>query len=226
MKALLCKQWGEPETLVLDDVADLSAAKGHVVIEVQAASVNFPDTLIIQNLYQFKPDLPFSPGGECAGIVREVGEGVENLKVGDRVLALTIFGSFAEQVLADARMVVTLPDSVDFATAAAFSMTYGTSYHALVDRGQLQAGESLLVLGAAGGVGLAAVEIGKQCGAKVIAAASSDEKLAICKEPGAGELTHYTSKDWRARLAKLTAGTRVEAAHVPRDAGTTREAHL
>ncbi|MBD2859831.1 NADPH:quinone oxidoreductase family protein [Spongiibacter sp. KMU-158] len=215
MKALLCKQWGQPEELVLEDVENLKAGKGQVVIEVKAASVNFPDTLIIQNLYQFKPELPFAPGGECAGVICEVGEGVEHLKVGDKVLALTIFGSFAEQVVTDARMAVPLPDGVSFPEAASFAMTYGTSYHALVDRGQLKSGETLLVLGAAGGVGLAAIEIGKQLGAKVIAAASSADKLAVCAEHGADELINYAEEDLRARLKDITGGKGVDVIYDP-----------
>lgn len=215
MKALLCKAWGQPEDLSLEDVAEPQAAAGQVVIDVAAASVNFPDTLIIQNLYQFKPELPFAPGGECAGIVRSVGEGVTRVKPGDRVTALTLHGSFAEQVVCDAEAVVALPDSVDFVTAASFVMTYGTSYHALADRGSLQAGETLLVLGASGGVGLAAVELGKQMGAKVIAAASSAEKLAVCTEHGADEVINYSEEDLRARLKAITDGKGVDVVYDP-----------
>lgn len=215
MKALVCKAWGQPEDLTVESVADPVPGAGQVVIDVRAASVNFPDTLIIQNLYQFKPELPFSPGGECAGIVRSVGEGVTNVKVGDRVTALTLFGSFAEQVVCEASAVVLLPEGVDFVTAASFVMTYGTSYHALADRGNLQAGETLLVLGASGGVGLAAVELGKQLGAKVIAAASSAEKLAVCAEHGADELVNYSAEDLRARLKEITQGKGVDVVYDP-----------
>ncbi len=215
MKALLCKEWGAPETLVVESVADLQPSAGQVVIDVKAASVNFPDTLIIQNQYQIKPALPFSPGGECAGVIRAVGEGVTQVKVGDRVSALTLYGSFAEQVACAASAVVPMPSDVDFVTAACFGMVYGTSYHALVDRGNLQAGETLLVLGASGGVGLAAVEIGKQLGAKVIAAASSAEKLAVCAEHGADELINYSSEDLRARLKEITGGKGVDVVYDP-----------
>jgi NADPH:quinone reductase len=215
VKALLCKQWGPPEDLVLEEVPPPKPGKGQIVIDVKAAAVNFPDTLIIQNLYQFKPSLPFAPGGECAGVVREVGEGVSAYKVGDKVIALTIFGSFAEQVVADAMATAPMPDGVDFSTATAFVMTYGTSYHALVDRGELKSGETLLVLGASGGVGLAAIEIGKQLGARVIAAASSDEKLAVCAEHGADELINYSSEDLRSRIKTLTDGRGVDVVYDP-----------
>lgn len=210
MKALLCTQWGLPESLRIQEVPDPQPGRGQVVIDVKAASVNFPDTLIIQNLYQFKPPLPFAAGAECAGIVRTVGEGVTHVKPGDRVAALTLYGSFAEQVLCDTSAIIALPDGLDFVTAASFVMAYGTSYHALADRGALQAGETLLVLGASGGVGLAAVEIGKQLGARVIAAASSADKLAICAEHGADELINYNNEDLRARLKTITAGKGVD----------------
>jgi NADPH2:quinone reductase len=215
MKALLCKAWGPPESLQIEEVADLKPGKGQVVIDVKAASVNFPDSLIIQNLYQIKPALPFSAGGECAGVIRSVGEGVTRVKVGDRVSALTLYGSFAEQVACDASAVVPMPAAVDFVTAACFGMVYGTSYHALSDRGNLQAGETLLVLGASGGVGLAAIEIGKQLGAKVIAAASSAEKLAICAEHGADALINYSGEDLRARIKEITQGKGVDVVYDP-----------
>lgn len=215
MKALLCKTWGPPEELVLEEVPDLQPARGQVVIDVKAASVNFPDTLIIQNRYQFKPELPFAAGGECAGVVRAVGEGVTRVKPGDRVTALTLYGSFAEQVACAEEAVVAMPDEVDYVTAASFVMTYGTSYHALVDRGGLRAGETLLVLGAAGGVGLAAIEIGKQLGARVIAAASTPEKLAVCAEHGADDVINYSSEDLRARLKEITGGRGVDVVYDP-----------
>lgn len=215
MKALLCTQWGPPEDLVLEDIADLQPAEGEVVIDVKAASVNFPDSLIIHNQYQFKPELPFSAGGECAGIVHAVGAGVTRVKVGDAVTAMTLYGSFAEQVACSADAVVPMPKGVDFVTAASFVMTYGTSYHGLVDRGGLKAGETLLVLGASGGVGLAAVEIGKKIGARVIAAASTAEKLAVCAEHGADELINYNAEDLRARLKDLTNGKGVDVVYDP-----------
>ena len=215
MKALLCKNWGAPETLSVEDVPDPQPGAGQVVIDVKAASVNFPDTLIIQNRYQIKPALPFAPGGESSGVIRAVGEGVTHVKVGDRVTALTLYGSFAEQVVCDAGGVVPMPAQLDFVTAAAFGMVYGTSYHALADRGALKTGETLLVLGASGGVGLAAIEIGKLLGAKVIAAASSPEKLAICREHGADALIDYSSEDLRARIKEITGGKGVDVVYDP-----------
>jgi NADPH2:quinone reductase len=215
MKALLCKAWGLPETLVLEDLPDLHAGAGQVVVQVKACGVNFPDTLIIQNKYQFKPPLPFSPGGEVAGIAKEVGEGVQHVKVGDSVIAFTGHGGFSEQVLADASRVIPMPPGMDFVTASAFVMTYGTSYHALRDRAQLQPGETMVVLGAAGGVGLAAVELGKQMGAKVIAAASSAEKLAVCTEHGADAVINYSSEDLKERIRALTDGKGADVVYDP-----------
>ncbi|BCW87253.1 Alcohol dehydrogenase [Alphaproteobacteria bacterium SO-S41] len=185
MRAVLCKEYGPPDSLVVEDVPSPKAGKGQYVISVKAAGVNFPDVLIIQNKYQFKPALPFSPGGEVAGIVKEVGEGVTHLKPGDRVLGSTGWGGFAEEVVADAGRAILIPDEMDFETASALVMTYGTSHHALKDRADLKMGETLLVLGAAGGVGLAAVEIGKAMGARVIAAASTQEKVDVCLKHGA-----------------------------------------
>jgi len=215
MKALLCKTHGLPDTLVYEDAPDPSPGPGEVVIDMKAAGVNFPDVLIIQNKYQFKPELPFAPGAELAGVVSAVGEGVTNTKVGDRVIASTGWGAFAEKVKAQAKKVIPIPDGVGFDVAAAFILTYGTSYHALVDRGSLKAGETLLVLGAAGGVGLAAIEIGKALGARVIAAASTPEKLAVCREHGADELINYTSEDLRERLKALTGGKGPDVVYDP-----------
>ncbi len=185
MRAVLCKEYGPPDSLVVEDVPSPKPKKGQYVISVKAAGVNFPDVLIIQNKYQFKPPLPFSPGGEVAGVVKEVGEGVTNVKVGDRVLGSTGHGGFAEEVVADAARAIHIPEGMDFATASAFVMTYGTSHHALKDRAKLMVGETLLVMGAAGGVGLAAVELGRAMGARVIAAASTQEKVDICLQHGA-----------------------------------------
>lgn len=215
MKALLCKQWGPPEALVFEDAPDLEPGDNEAIVRMQAAGVNFPDTLIIQNKYQFKPELPFSPGGECAGVVAKVGAQVKNVKVGDKVIAFTGHGAFAEQVRADARAVVPIPDGVDFPVAAAFVMTYGTSYHALKDRGALKAGETLLVLGASGGVGLAAIEIGKALGAKVIAAASTPAKLEVCRLHGADETINYATEDLKERVKALTAGKGVNVVYDP-----------
>ncbi|MNE25407.1 Quinone oxidoreductase 1 [compost metagenome] len=215
MKAVLCKTLGPARDLVLEDVASPQPRKNEILLDVQAAGVNFPDTLIIEGKYQFQPPLPFSPGGEAAGVVAAVGEKAGALKVGDRVMALTGWGAFAEQVAVPFYNVLPIPASMDFTTAAAFGMTYGTSMHALRQRGQLQAGETLLVLGASGGVGLAAVEIGKAMGARVIAAASSAEKLAVAKAAGADELIDYTQASLREEIKRLTGGQGVDVIYDP-----------
>ena len=215
MKAVLCKAFGPAETLVLEEVANLEPKKTEVVLDVHAAGVNFPDSLIIEGKYQFKPPFPFSPGGEAAGVISAVGEKVSQFKVGDRVMALTGWGSFAEQVAVPAYNVLPMPAGMDFTTAAAFSMTYGTSMHALKQRGNLQAGETLLVLGASGGVGLAAVEIGKAMGATVIAAASSAEKLAVAKAAGADHLINYSEQSLKDELKTLTKGQGVDVIYDP-----------
>ncbi|MBB4632986.1 NADPH:quinone oxidoreductase family protein [Sphingosinicella soli] len=214
MKALLCVEHGPPETLVVREVPTPEPGKGEVRIRVAAAGVNFPDVLIIQNLYQFKPPLPFSPGGEAAGVVDAVGEGVTHLKPGDRVLAMTGTGAFAEYLIAEAAQAVPLPDAMPLDVAAGFTMTYATSHHALKQRANLQPGETLLVLGAAGGVGLAAVELGKVMGARVVAAASSEEKLALCREYGADETINYSTEDLRAGI-KRTCGAGPDVIYDP-----------
>ncbi|WP_322071041.1 NADPH:quinone oxidoreductase family protein [Paraburkholderia bannensis] len=205
MRAIRCNQFGPPDTLTLEDLPDLVPGPGQVVIDVKAAAVNFPDVLIIENKYQMKPQLPFTPGAEVAGIVRAVGAGVK-FAPGTRVVAYVGNGGYAEQAIADASACVPLPDAADFATAAAFTLAYGTSHHAVVDRAQLKAGETMLVLGAAGGVGLAAVEIGKVLGARVIAAASSEEKLEVCRRFGADATINYSTEDLRERIKALTDG--------------------
>lgn len=215
MKAMLCRQHGLPETLVLEEVASPVPGPQQVLISVHAAGVNFPDTLIIQGKYQFKPDMPFSPGGEVAGVVKAVGTEVTGLQVGDRVLAPLGWGGFAEEALAEIWRVLAIPPDMDFATASAFALTYGTSHHALKDRAQLLPGETLLVLGAAGGVGLAAIEIGKAMGARVIAAASSAEKLEVCRTHGADELIDYVRDDLRMRLKEITDGQGVDVVYDP-----------
>jgi NADPH2:quinone reductase len=184
-----------------------------VVVSVKAASVNFPDFLIIQNKYQFKPPLPFSPGSELAGTVKEVGGGVSNVRPGDRVIAFTTYGAFAEEVKTEATRLLALPDRMDYVTGAAFLLTYATSDHALRDRGALKAGETLLVLGAAGGVGLAAIEIGKALGARVVACASSDDKLAVCREHGADETINYATEDLRERVKAISDGRGVDVVY-------------
>jgi NADPH2:quinone reductase len=196
---------------------------------VKAASVNFPDVLIIQNKYQVKPPLPFSPGSDLAGIITAVGDGVTHVKPGDRVMAILAYGAFAEEVKVDSRRVLPLPGGMDFESAAAFGLTYATSEHALVDRGALTAGETLLVLGAAGGVGIAAIEIGKALGARVIACASTDDKLAVCRAHGADETINYATalrepqgapsassgEDLRARIKALTGGNGPDVIYDP-----------
>ncbi|WP_312451366.1 NADPH:quinone oxidoreductase family protein [Stutzerimonas nitrititolerans] len=215
MKAVLCKAFGPAENLVVEDLDSPQIKKGEVLLDVHAAGVNFPDTLIIEGKYQFKPPFPFSPGGEAAGVVAAVGEKISHLKVGDRVMALTGWGSFAEQVAVSGQNVLPIPTEMDFTTAAAFSMTYGTSMHALKQRANLQPGETLLVLGASGGVGLAAVEIGKAMGARVIAAASTNEKLEIARKAGADELINYSEASLRERLKELTDGQGVDVIYDP-----------
>jgi len=215
MKAVLCKAYGLPEDLVIEEVESPQAGRGQVVIKVKACGVSFPDTLIIQGKYQFKPPMPFSPGGELAGVVQEVGPGVEGIKAGDRVIAFTGWGGYAQEVVTEASRIIPMPDNMDFATAAIFIMTYGTSHYALKDRAHLKAGETLLVLGAAGGVGLAAVELGKVMGARVIAAASSDEKLVICQRYGADEVINYTTEDLKDRIKELTGGNGVDVIYDP-----------
>ena len=206
MKAIVCTAWGPPDTLAIQSLPDLVPGPHEVVIDVRAAGVNFPDVLIIEGKYQFKPTLPFTPGSEAAGIVRALGDGVTGVQVGDRVIAFASQGGFAEQMIAPAAALLPMPSDMDFDTAAAITLTYGTSHHAVVDRAALQPGETMLVLGAAGGVGLAAIEIGKALGARVIAAASSDDKLAVCRAHGADALINYSRDDLRAAIKDATNG--------------------
>ncbi|HWZ17387.1 MAG TPA: NADPH:quinone oxidoreductase family protein [Ktedonobacteraceae bacterium] len=215
MKAVLCKAFGPPESLAIEEVEPLKPGKGQVVISVKACGVNFPDALIIQGKYQSKPPFPFTPGSEVSGIVKELGEGVDFFKVGTHVMGFIGMGGFAEEVVADASQIIPMPHTLDFPTASAFLLTYGTSHHALKDRAQLQQGETLMVLGAAGGVGLAAVEIGKAMGARVIAAASSNEKLEVCKQHGADEVINYSTEDLRDRIKQLTGGKGIDVAFDP-----------
>jgi NADPH2:quinone reductase len=215
MKALMCHAFGPIADLRLEDVPAPVPDAGQVLIKVEAASVNFPDALIVQGLYQFKPPLPFSPGAELAGVVEAVGEDVRHLKPGDRVIASTMHGSFAEWCVADANRVLPLPAGMDFELGAAFVLTYGTSLHALQQCARLQSGETLLVLGAAGGVGLAAIEIAKAMGARVIAAASTAAKLALCKKVGADELINYDEEELRRRVDALTDGRGADVVYDP-----------
>jgi NADPH2:quinone reductase len=204
MKALYCREFSPEENLKVEDIDTPVLPPAHVMIDVKAAGLNFPDLLCIRGDYQLKPPLPFVPGGEGAGVVTQLGEGVDNLTVGDRVCFNGLTGAFAQQVASPAGAVTKIPDGMPFEQAAGLTVVYATSYYALKQRGKLQAGETLLVLGAAGGVGLAAVELGKAMGAKVIAAASSDEKLAAAKAHGADEGINYTTEDLKARVKELT----------------------
>ena len=215
MKALMCNAFGPPEALVLQEVASPSPGPKQVVIHVKAAGVNFPDGLMVQGKYQFKPPLPFVPGCELAGLVKAVGEGVTHVRAGDAVLALMVGGAFAEEALAPAETVIPLPAGVDFEVAASFMTTYGTSYHALKDRARMRSGETLLVLGAAGGVGLAAVELGKLMGAHVIAAASTEDKLAVCRARGADATINYANENLKDRVKELTQGRGVDVIYDP-----------
>jgi NADPH2:quinone reductase len=215
VKALVCRALDGIDALSVGELPAPTPGRGEVVISVQSAGVNFPDVLIVQGKYQFKAALPFAPGCEVAGTVKAVGDGVTSVKPGDAVAATMLSGGFAEEALAREADVVPLPAGIDPVHASAFLFTYGTSYHALKDRAQLRAGETLLVMGAAGGVGLAAVELGKLMGARVIAAASSAEKLALCRERGADETIDYAREDLRERLKDLTAGRGVDVAYDP-----------
>jgi len=204
MRAVVCERWGGPEELRVAELSLPDPGPGEVKIRVRAAGVNFPDVLIIQRKYQVQPELPFTPGAEVAGTVMAVGPGAGSVRPGDRVAAFCSLGGFAEEVIVPERACVALPDNVRFEPAAAFLLAYGTAWHALRDRAGLQPGETLLVLGAAGGVGLAAIDIGKAMGARVIAAASSPEKLAVCRSYGADEAFDYQREDLRDAIARLT----------------------
>jgi NADPH2:quinone reductase len=199
MKAIRVHTYDGPSALKVDDAPEPKAGAGEVLIDVKAAGVNFPDVLLSRGKYQFKPTPPFSPGGEAAGVVKAVGPDVKDFAVGDRVATTLIYGAFAERIVVPALATVKLPDAVSFEVGAATLLTYLTDMHALVDRAALKAGETLLVLGAAGGVGVAAIQIGKMLGARVVAAASSAEKLAFCKENGADETIDYSKEDLKER---------------------------
>ncbi|HRQ40750.1 MAG TPA: NADPH:quinone oxidoreductase family protein [Chloroflexota bacterium] len=206
MKAIICQEWSGPDRLVVAERPSPPLNLGQVRIGVHACGVNFADTLIIQGLYQEKPAFPFSPGMEVAGEILEVGEGVTHLSVGDRVTAVTGYGGYAEEVVVDAHTVLPIPALMDYVTAAGFAITYGTSHIALAHRARLQPGETLLVHGAAGGVGLTAVEIGKLLGATVIATASTPEKLALAQQYGADHLINYRQEKFRDRVKEITNG--------------------
>ena len=205
MKAVVSEVAGPPESLAVREVPTPEPGRGEVRIKVHAAGVNFPDTLIIEDKYQFKPPRPFSPGGEAAGIVDAVGEGVAGVKPGDKVIAMTGHGAFAEYLIAGESRVIPMVGDMPFDVAAGFTMTYGTSHHALKQRARLQPGETVLVLGSAGGVGLTAVELAKVMGARVVAAASSADKLELCRQYGADEVINYSTEDLREGI-KRTCG--------------------
>ena len=215
MKAIVCKTYGTPENLALEEIDDPVAAENEAVVQVYSASLNFPDGLQIQGKYQFQPPMPFTPGSEVGGIITSVGENIQNFAVGDRVMATPGIGGLAEQVAVKADGLRKIPHSMDFKTAAGFAMIYTTSYYALKQRAQLQPGETLLVLGASGGVGLAAVELGKLMGAKVIAAASSNEKLEFVNRLNPDALLNYADGKLKERVKELTGGTGADVIYDP-----------
>ena len=218
MKALLCKTIGGPDDLVVEEVSAPSLGPDEVRIEVHACGVNFPDVLMVQGKYQVKPELPFSPGLEVAGDIAEIGSAVEGFNVGDRVIAMTGFGGMREEIVVHAGRCLTMPDEMDYETAASFVLTYGTSYHALVDRGYLSSGEKVLVLGAAGGVGTAAIDIAHRLGAEVIAAGGSDDKLTQLKGLyGVSETINYNEEgpELRERVKAMTGGRGADVIYDP-----------
>ncbi len=215
MKAVICTAWGEPEQLQVQEIDNPLAGAGELIVQVKAAAANFPDLLVVRNQYQAQPVLPYTPGRELAGVVIGRGAGVEGFAIGTRVFASQETGAFAEQARVHTSRAIVLPDNIDFDAAAALTVTYGTSYHALLDRAQLRAGETVLVLGAAGGVGLAAVDIAKAVGARVIAAVSSREKAEVCRAYGADATVIYTEEDLRAAVKSFTDGRGVDVVYDP-----------
>ena len=215
MKAIICKKFGPPESLELLEIEDIHPRDEEVKIAIEACGVNFPDTLIIENKYQFKPKLPFSPGGEITGEIIEVGKKVKKFKIGDKVMAMTLYGGFAENIILKEEGLIKRPNKMNCITAAGFTMTYGTSMHALTQKGNLKKNEIILILGAGGGVGLAAVQISKAIGAKVIAAASSKKKLDVAKEAGADYVINYSQEDLRQKLKEITGEKGVDVVFDP-----------
>lgn len=215
MKACLCKSFGPPSSLVIEEIADPVAEPGKIVVRVKACALNFFDTLIIENKYQYKPEMPFSPSAEFSGIVEAVGDGVTEFAAGDRVMGYVGWGAAREKIVVEARDIVQIPDSVAFETAAGLAVTYGTTLHAYRDRGDLKAGETVAVLGASGGVGQAAVEIASIMGAKVIACASSEEKLAFARSLGADLTLNYSKEPLKEGLKALTDGKGVDVVYDP-----------
>ena len=215
MKAILCKSYGPPENLVLEEVQDLNPKEGEALVEVHAAALNFPDTLQIAGEYQYQPPLPFSPGSEASGIIIELGPNIKGFEIGDRVMAIPGVGAMAEQVCVPASGLRKIPDSMNFKTASGFPMVYSTSYYALKQRANLKPGETLLVLGSSGGVGVTAVELGKLMGAQVIAGASSEEKLQFAKKAGADFLVNYSDGDLKTKIKELTKGKGADVIYDP-----------
>ena len=215
MKALLCTRHGTPDDLEIADIADPKPGRGEAVVRIAAAALNFLDTLIIAGKYQTKPPMPFSPAAEFAGTVESLAPGVGSLKVGDRVLAYTHYGAARERIAVSTERLISIPDNLDFDHAAGLCVTYGTTYYALKDRGNLQSGESLAVLGASGGVGLAAIEIGKLMGARVIACASSQEKLAFARQHGADEIIDYSKEALKEALRRVTQNRGIDVVYDP-----------
>ena len=215
MKAILCKSFGTPENLVLEEVQDLKPKEGEALVEVYAAALNFPDTLQIAGKYQYQPPFPFIPGSEAAGVVIELGPNIKGFEIGDRVMAIPGVGAMAEQVCVPASGLRKIPESMSFKSASGFPMVYSTSYYALKQRANLQPGETLLVLGASGGVGVTAVELGKLMGAQVIAAASSEEKLQFAKKAGADFLINYSDGDLKTKIKELTKGKGADVIYDP-----------
>ncbi len=215
MKALICEQYSQPPVLTLNDVAPPEVAPGTIRIKVACAGVNFPDTLMVEGRYQVKPPLPFTPGSEAAGTIEGIGEGVTGFAIGDRVMAMEYHGALGELMVANAGNVVPLPEAMPFDVAAGFTTNYATSYYALKQRAELRPGQTVLVLGAGGGVGITAVELAKLMGARVIAAASTDEKLALCREYGADEVINYSEEDLREGIRRTTAGAGPDVIYDP-----------
>jgi len=215
MKAIVCEKLGLPSDLVYQELPDLVPAADEIVIAVKACAINFPDTLIIQGKYQLKPELPFSPGSDISGIVKAVGAKVTAYKVGDEVFGVLPYGGFAEEVVTKTKNIFPKPSGMDYPIAASFLYAYGTSLHALKDRALLKAGETVVVMGAAGGVGLAAVDLAKKMGARVFACASTQEKLALCRKFGADELINYTESDIKQTIKELTGGKGADVIYDP-----------
>ena len=215
MKAVMCNKWAPYDQLSIEDIAPPEIKPDEVIVDIKAVGLNFFDTLIVEKKYQTQPDLPFSPGGEIAGIISQVGDHVMAFSPGDRVMAYVGFNGAREQLAIKAQKVTPIPDNINFEIAAGLTVTYGTSLHALRDRAKIRPGETLAVLGASGGVGQSAIEIGKVLGARVIACASSEEKLASCKQLGADELLNYTKADLKTELKRLTDGKGVDVVYDP-----------